>query len=282
MLFSIIIPTCNRNNLLSLCLDRLAPGFQTMDASLYEVIVSDDGKNNEARLLMETKYPWAQWIEGPKRGPASNRNYGAKLAKGDWLVFTDDDCLPDINWLQAYIETIKLQPGCKAFEGAVIPDDWNLLKKDMSECPVNTTGGCFWSANIIVGKKLFDEVGGFDEQYKIAAQEDQDLKIQILKKTNIFFAKSASVTHPVRIITFKKALKSSDQKVTNFLYYARKNADELNFKNIKDIIWKGGILTQLKATINHFSKFRISSGILCIWTLLTGYIPKYLNLIKPG
>jgi len=165
---------------------------------MFEVIVSDDGKNNEAKALVADHYPWAKWVEGPKRGPAANRNCGAKLAKGEWLVFTDDDCLPDVNWLKAYKDAIIQHPKCKAFEGAILPDDWDLLKKDMAECPVNTTGGCFWSANIMVEKDLFWEVGGFDEQFIIAAQEDQDLQNILLPKTVISFVPAAQVVHAVR------------------------------------------------------------------------------------
>lgn len=43
MLFSVVIPTCRRNDLLAKCLDRLAPGQQTLSPDQYEVIVTDDG-----------------------------------------------------------------------------------------------------------------------------------------------------------------------------------------------------------------------------------------------
>jgi GT2 family glycosyltransferase len=202
-LFSIIIPTCNRNDLLALCLQRLQRGAQTLEAALYEVIVSDDGKNNEAKALVADHYPWAKWVEGPKRGPAANRNCGAKLAKGEWLVFTDDDCLPDVNWLKAYKDAIIQHPKCKAFEGAILPDDWELLKKDMAECPVNTTGGCFWSANIMVENALFWQLGGFDESFTSAANEDQELFCRVKEKTVVCYVPKVVVAHPVRIVSLR-------------------------------------------------------------------------------
>jgi len=190
---------------------------------MFEVIVSDDGKNNEAKALVADHYPWAKWVEGPKRGPAANRNCGAKLAKGEWLVFTDDDCLPDVNWLKAYKDAIIQHPKCKAFEGAILPDDWDLLKKDMAECPVNTTGGCFWSANIMVEKKLFWEVGGFDEQFKIAAQEDQDLQNILLTKTAISFVPVSYVVHSVRYQPFFFIEKNKWERLKSYVYKNMKN-----------------------------------------------------------
>ena len=41
--FSVVIPTCERNDLLARCLERLAPGAQRFSADRYEVIVTDDG-----------------------------------------------------------------------------------------------------------------------------------------------------------------------------------------------------------------------------------------------
>jgi glycosyltransferase involved in cell wall biosynthesis len=112
-------------------------------------------------------------VEGPKKGPAANRNKGAQTAKGKWLVFIDDDCLPDKELLLEYEKSIESNPAVKAFEGAIFPDNWELLKKDMAECPINIHGGYFWSANVCINKEIFFKINGFDEDFILAAQEDQ-------------------------------------------------------------------------------------------------------------
>lgn len=213
--------------MLGLCLERLAPGKQSMSIQYYEVIVSDDSKDRSAEYFCYNKFPWVRYVHGPMRGPAANRNNGARLAKGDWLVFTDDDCLPNTGWLKAYVGAIKLYPGCHAFEGAIVPDNWDLLKKDMAECPVNTAGGCFWSANIMVQKDFFWQVGGFDEQFLIAAQEDQDLKDRIKNLTEIIFISNSLIVHPVRIISIKHKLNMLDQSIQNWMKYVRKQDKDL-------------------------------------------------------
>jgi GT2 family glycosyltransferase len=205
-MFSVVIPTCRRNAQLAFCLERLKPGAQTLPAGAFEVIVTDDGPGQEARDFVGEHYPWVLYTPGPGRGPAANRNHGAALATGDWLVFTDDDCLPDSNWLQAYADAIKEHPECKAFEGAILPDDWELLKEDMAECPVNEKGGCFWSANIMIDRVFMNLIGGFDESFKIAANEDQELFYRVTKKTIVAFVQDAKVQHPVRLVTLSKKL----------------------------------------------------------------------------
>lgn len=221
MKLSVIIPTCNRNDLLGKCLDLLAPAKQTI-ADKYEVIVTDDSRENIAWDLIDKTYPWVKWAEGPKRGPAANRNNGAKMASGDWLVFIDDDCLPDKNLLQGYKNGIGQNAGVLAFEGAILPDDWELLKKDMSECPVNTSGGYFWSANICINGVVFKQIDGFDEDFLIAAQEDHDIYRRILGKTKVIFLNDAFVIHPVRKASLLKKIKEIPLSTRNWYVFEKK------------------------------------------------------------
>ena len=122
MKLSVIIPTYYRNDLLAKCLGELAPVVQVLSIEQYEVIVSDDGMKHTAERMVKEKYTWAKWVAGPGRGPASNRNNGAKHAKGEWLVFLDDDCVPDRNILSAYLAAINSYPLANVFEGRISAD----------------------------------------------------------------------------------------------------------------------------------------------------------------
>src|SRR5438045_1828179 len=105
-LLSVIIPTCNRPHLLAKCLERLEPGAQALPHERYEVIVSDDGAEHSAQRLIAAHFSWAIHAPGPRKGPAANRNNGARRGRNEWLVFSVDDCLPDHNWLSAYTDAI--------------------------------------------------------------------------------------------------------------------------------------------------------------------------------
>ena len=222
--FSVIIPTLNRNDLLAKCLDKLAPNIQTIDLCPYEVIVTNDSKISESTALNVKDYPWVKWVEGPKRGPAANRNNGAKYAKGEWLIFLDDDVIPDSKLLSAYANAINNDSSIKACEGAIHPDDWTLLEKDMAECPVNLEGGVFWSANICINRIFFEQIGGFDEQFKIAAQEDQDLFERIKKLSSVKFIQDAKVVHPVRFPKMMTKIFNIPKASKNYSIYVRKHS----------------------------------------------------------
>ena len=112
---SVIIPTCRRNQDLSLCLGALRPDHQK-SAFTYEVIVTDDGSKSTAEELIRVKYAWARWVAGPRRGPAANRNAGARNARGAWVLFLDDDCIPVPGWVDAYATAIHNFPENRVFE----------------------------------------------------------------------------------------------------------------------------------------------------------------------
>lgn len=231
LLISVIIPTYHRNDLLAECLDLLAPGVQTFPADRYEVIVTDDGYKTTAEEMIRELYPWVKWVAGPRKGPASNRNNGAKHAQGEWLAFTDDDCLPNSNWLSGYAEAIIGES--LALEGAIHP--LGNCNQDLSECPVNLTGGCFWSANIAVKRSLFEEIGGFDTNYTLALGEDADLKERLLAFTKISFVPNARVDHPVRLISFKQAITRIPKRAAADAYHLNKHKRAYGHENALDI-----------------------------------------------
>lgn len=248
--FSIIIPTCNRLDLLKLCLSELYKSTTFLKQDNFEIIVSDDGDDERIMINLTEIFPNVRWVKGPRNGPAANRNNGAKNANGDWLIFFDDDIIPDANILAVYNQAISTYSDIDAFEGSIFPNDWNLLKKDMAECPINISGNCFWTANVCIKRTVFNKVGGFNEKFTIAAQEDQEFYDKLLIYSKIKFIIDAKVIHPVRIENLSKKIANADIAIKNWYKYAGckygfwgslKKGYSSNFFAIKDHIRKGKI-----------------------------------------
>lgn len=227
-LISVIVPTYQRNDLLAKCLDCLAPEIQTLPAEQYEVIVTDDGSNTNAFEMMRLHYPWAKWVAGSRKGPAANRNNGAKYAQGEWLTFTDDDCLPDCWWLEEYAKAI-VAASCLVFEGRTYVD---RPKQTLAETsPLNEHGGYLWSCNFAIQKQLFHSLAGFEERFPYAAMEDVELRLRLQKVGHKFsFIKAASVCHPWRPKGGWKKLKQQHQE-SMFIYLSLhpEQAREIDF-----------------------------------------------------
>lgn len=194
--FSVVIPTCERFGSLAACLARLAPGAQTLAAAEYDVIVSDDGAATAEALVREC-FPWARWTAGPRRGPAANRNHGATQARGAWVAFTDDDCLPDAGWLAAFAAAARAEPDARVLEGRTYVDRPQAHPLETS--PINETGGYLWSCNFAIERALFAELGGFDERFPFNAMEDYELHVRLQRRRIApRFCREAAVLHPWR------------------------------------------------------------------------------------
>ena len=197
--FSVVIPTYERPEDLRQCLKALSPDNQP-EAPSYELIVTDDSRSDQCRKVVEQEFPYASWSMGKQTGPAANRNAGVSRAQGEWIVFIDDDCVAQKGYLLAYLDAIEQNPNVDLFEGYIFPD---RPKRTWAEtCPENSSGGMFWTSNLCVRKRVFDEFEGFDEDFEIA-YEDVDFAYRIQKAgKETLFVKEAAVCHPWR--TLKK------------------------------------------------------------------------------
>ncbi len=224
MYFSIIIPTCNRNESLKICLESLYLNIKNFESQLIEVIVSDDGALNQAKPLIEEYFSWVTWVEGAKNGPAANRNKAAKIANGKWLIFLDDDCIPDPFLLKAYYDYIIENPLVQIFEGCIKPD--GPPKTPLDYAPINETGGHLWSCNFCIKKELFQYCNGFDEAFKFPHLEDVDLLTRIRDKNlPVLFSNNAFVVHPWRRFTDGKKLALFNEMD---FYFARKHSKQIS------------------------------------------------------
>jgi GT2 family glycosyltransferase len=240
-MISVVIPTCGRPDLLACCLDRLAPGVQTLPAERYEVVVTDDGKSTVQQFLAE-KYPWVSWGAGPRRGPAANRNAGARRARGAWIAFADDDCLPDRAWLAAF--ATASHDGCNVYEGKTTCEAG--IHSPMDHSPVNLTGGCLWSCNMLIGRATFESLGGFDEGFPYPYMEDSDLRERLVNAGYSFeFVPAAVVDHPPRPMTPGRRLGRQHESWVYFWY--KRGFRKLAAPRLLDIV----VTARVKAMFEH-------------------------------
>ncbi len=172
---SVVVPTCRRAQLLDRCLSALLA--QDLEAAAYEVIVADDAASGETKRQVEK---WARLARPalvyiPVRethGPAAARNAGWRMARGEIIAFTDDDCLPDPAWLRA--GTAALADGAAAAWGRIRmplphpPTDYQRNEAGLEQAE-------FVTANCFCRRDALEAVDGFDERFTMAWREDADL-----------------------------------------------------------------------------------------------------------
>jgi len=117
---SVVIPTRNRMNILENTLILLES--QTLDRSLFEVIVVDDGSEDGTYEYMQgfTTPLSLKYIRQDFRGASCARNVGVKNAAGEYVVFLGDDVHPSENLLEIYYEKFQQNEGRVFFVGRTI------------------------------------------------------------------------------------------------------------------------------------------------------------------
>ena len=109
-MFSVVIPTYNRANLLPKTLDSVfAQTFKN-----YEVIVVDDGSTDGTQDYLKWSENRITVLTQPNRGPGAARNLGVRHAKGEYIAFLDSDDLWFPWTLQVYAEVVRSE-NCPSF-----------------------------------------------------------------------------------------------------------------------------------------------------------------------
>ena len=208
---SVIIPTYNRKESLQRTLAAL--GRQTYPADRFEVIVVSDGSTDgTAEAVSAATYPYRlRFLEQANSGPSVARNYGARAACGEVLVYVDDDIEPIDAFLEVHAraheadETLVLIgpqsmppnerfPVWIAWEHVMLERQYTRFRSGEWQAGPNN----LYSGNFSVRRKYLIGCGGFDETFK--RQEDVELGYRLEKLGLHFrFEGAADAFHrPVR------------------------------------------------------------------------------------
>ena len=192
---SIIVPVYNQLHMTLGCLRALA---DSGDATAFEVIVVDDGSSDATPKLLPTVPGLVFHRNARNLGFIGACNAGAAKARGEFLVFLNNDTTVQPGWLDALLATFERHPdtglaGSKLVypdgrlqeAGGIIFADgscWNYGRFEDPAHPrfnfVRETDYCS-GASIAIRRELFEDLDGFDAFYTPAYYEDTDLAMRV-------------------------------------------------------------------------------------------------------
>ena len=174
---SIVVPTRNRSDRLRALLASLGE----QDGPGFEVIVVDNSSDDDTLAAIADADAAAdahvRAIHLPQpMGPAVARNRGWRSARGELVVFTDDDVVAQPGWLGALWAAHQRQPDA-IVQGRTEPDPRELHRLTAFSRSQAATGPGPWfqTCNIAYPRELLERLDGFDESFWEAAGEDTDL-----------------------------------------------------------------------------------------------------------
>jgi glycosyltransferase involved in cell wall biosynthesis len=270
--FSIIIPTYERTRQLASCLEAITRLDYPPDR--FEIVVVDDGSATPPEELIASFRARmdVQLLAQPHAGPAAARNVGASRARGDYLAFTDDDCLPDPHWLRAFaarfIETPERLIGGRT-QNTLAQNIYSAASQTIIDVVYehfNENGDAlfFASNNFAVPAKGFHAVGGFDE--KFTTSEDRDFCDRWLRRGySMTYAPEALIqhAHPLTLRTLWRQHFGYGRGAFRF-HRARRERGAARFKPDRNFYLK--LLRRPSSTEKGRSAIALTS--LIVWTQL--------------
>jgi GT2 family glycosyltransferase len=201
VLISIVVPTYNGRLRIKNTLDAL---FCQDFSGEIEIVVVDDGSTDGTADHVREYCDKIRVISQSNQGPAVARNLGAQIASGEIILFTDDDCIPQKDWLQQMLGPFTKDPdivgvkGCYRTEQKSLvarfvqleyEDKFDYMQKDEYIDFIDTYSAAF-------KRSVFLESGGYDTEFPVPCCEDAELSYRLSKSSyKMVFNRKAVVTH---------------------------------------------------------------------------------------
>jgi len=124
MMLTVIICTYNREKYIRPLLESIVAN--TLDKSEYEILLVDNNCQDDTRGVCRRfadEHPEVtfRYVEEHEQGLSAARNCGIREAKGDLIVYVDDDALVDDNYLEDYVRWFETHPETMALGGPIVP-----------------------------------------------------------------------------------------------------------------------------------------------------------------
>ena len=228
MILSIIIPTYNEEEYLPVLLESI----EKQSFEDYEIIVADANSTDRTREIAEEH--GCIVVDGGL--PAVGRNNGARVAKGEYLLFLDSDleltddyirnALYEFRMERAGIAITQMLPMSQKVEDKLYHDFANYFMVRVEKIKPHGAG-CY---GIIARKELHDECGGFDEDLTFG--EDTDYIERLAKKDRFKVLRSAKVGVSTRRLEedgIETLIRQYGKSTVNDFLGKRTEASELDY-----------------------------------------------------
>ncbi|MBP3926755.1 MAG: glycosyltransferase, partial [Clostridium sp.] len=238
---SIVIPVYNQIQYTYLCLRSILQ--HTKDVS-YEVIIADDVSTDATEHLNEFAENLVICRNSTNQGFLRNCNQAAKAARGKYIMFLNNDTQVTEGWLSSLVDLIEsddtigmvgsklVYPDGRLQEaGGIIWSDgsgWNygrLDDPDKAEYNYVKDVDYISGAAILLSRKLWQQIGGFDERFAPAYCEDSDLAFEVRKAGyRVVYQPRSKVIH------FEGISNGTDVNGTGLKRYQVENSEKLKEK----------------------------------------------------
>ena len=220
MLVSVILTIKNEETNINACLKSLL----NQSHPDLEIIVLDD-QSTDMTLEIIKEFTSDQRIKffttlGKNiKGHSNRRNYALSKTSGDYIFFTDGDCIPHYNWIYEGLKVFK-DTNCSGVEGKTFYEA-NRGVTVADYVTQRLKPGGYMTCNVAYLKRAIIQVGLFDPRYKYI-YEDRDLGMKVRKIGDVLFEPNMLVFHQQKKVTVK-TLFNRAKRAGDMVYFDKKH-----------------------------------------------------------
>jgi GT2 family glycosyltransferase len=284
---SVVVPTYLRPDKV---VDLLG-ALQSLDFAkeAFEVIVvNDGGPSNLEPLCACAAGLNLRMVTQAHAGPARARNRGAACASGRYLVFSDDDCVPDRDWLNEFLAVLDRFPEhlvAGRVVNAALANRFSCASQQIADYLhgyFNDNLGharFFPSNNIAMSAKLFQSVGGFHSGFPLAGGEDREFCHRWHRRGFPMTYAPAAIVHHTHYLTLKSYWRQHfgyGRGARIFRSLARETGDPVSFERLA--FYRGLLASRARDSdqARHALLIAISQA-----AVASGYLRETLHASRP-
>lgn len=270
---SVVIPNYNNALTIEKCLEAV---FASQYKNYEVVVVDDKSQDNSVKLIR--KFPCKLIYLGEHAGTSKARNVGAQNSSGEFIFFTDADCLLQPDTLSIVNKTLATLPPANTREIVLggtytkIPYDKRFFSifqsvfVNYSETRTNNPDYIAAHA-MILSAKAFNKSDGFPEVF-LPIIEDVEFTHRLKRSGFKLMVNPEIQVQHIFNFTFLKSMRNAFRKTKYWVMYSLKNKDLLNDS--------GSASTELKTNVVFYFLNLLS---IILWTILKKPVFLYILLI---
>jgi glycosyltransferase involved in cell wall biosynthesis len=200
---TVVVPVCNGASTLEACLTALEA--QDYPRDRYDVLVVDNG-STDGTVRIAQRIGAQVRFETRTRSSYAARNRGLACARGEWVAFTDADCVPARDWLTKLMAETA-DPSVGGVAGRVVAHQPSTVLERFAErrrqVSQDASMACRFlpyaiTANVAYRRSVLEALGGFDERLTSGGDADLAWRLQQSGRGTLRFNRDAVVAHKHR------------------------------------------------------------------------------------
>ncbi len=233
---SVVIPTYNRREQLVRVVDALAG---QRDDDLFEVVVVSDGSSDgtDDYLRSGTTAMPVHAVFQANAGPASARNAGVNAARGDLIVFIDDDVVAQPGLVEAHRRAHEDRPEIVVIGPMLTPPDvelspwvaWEQAMLDKQYVVLERVRNAhyrnFYTGNASLERRSFLDAGGFDPKFRRAEDVELAYRLRVAGSDFLYCPSARSLHYAER--SFESWIRNAYEYGRNDVIFVREGQAEI-------------------------------------------------------